>query len=68
MSGIELFLMKQIFTPEEHPRGEDEFVYDNEHLHYGVLRVLCERQSDICSKVPHAVDYRAELTRISVGK
>lgn len=42
--------MKQIFTPEEHPRGEDEFVYDNEHIHYGILRVLCEGSPTFAQK------------------
>ena len=50
MSGIELFLTKQIFTREEHPRHWDQFVYDDENIHYGILRILCEGSPTFAQK------------------
>lgn len=42
MTGIEFFLTKQIYGPEQHPHGWDKYVYDDENIHYALLQLLSE--------------------------
>ena len=42
MNSLELLLTRRIYGPDDHPRGWDKFVYDDEHLHYAILQLLCE--------------------------
>lgn len=50
MSGIELFLTKQLYGSDQHPRGWDKFVYDDENLHYALLQLLSESSKAFAQK------------------
>lgn len=43
MTGIDLFLRKQFYCRDQHARGEDKFVYDDENIHYAILWILVDR-------------------------
>jgi hypothetical protein len=42
MTGIELFLTRCIYSQEQHPRGHDKYVYDDENIHYAILQIILE--------------------------
>ena len=51
MSGIELFLTAKIYGHDQHPLGWDKYVYDDENIHYAVLKLL----SESCPAFAHAI-------------
>jgi hypothetical protein len=42
MTGIEFYLTKKIYGPEQHPNGWDKYVYDDENVHYALIQILIE--------------------------
>lgn len=69
MTGIDLFLTKRIYGPEQHSRRWDKYVYDDENIHYGLLQLLSERSPDFAqaflhtSSLPTSISIRPEPER-----
>lgn len=62
MNSLELLLTRRIYGPDDHPRQWDKFVYDDEHLHYAILQLLCESSSVFRTKLLHLPSPASELT------
>jgi len=63
MTGIDYFFNTRLLGRDDHPRGEDKYVYDYEFLHCSVLHILC-KHSRQCAKNLLGLDFVPNHNRI----